>query len=303
MKRFSGVFLLLILLISGCASTDEYQSLRAELNQLKSDYYRDVRDLKERLRLIEATTAKAARQDTITGLRESQESILNQVNDLRKEVQLIQGRLDEGNYKTEKDLRDASTERDLLRAELSEVRTSLSELEKKVASLSVPPKPSNTEQASGEGTATPTTSQPPAVKGPEERYQEALGLFNSGKWKEARDAFEAFLEDYPSMELSDNAQFWIAESYYKENNYEDAILAYERLIKKFPKSDKVPGAMLKQAYAFRALGDQNTTQVILKTLKERFPDSREAAIADKELGKADKPAPPQGEVKEDKKTE
>ena len=90
------------------------------------------------------------------------------------------------------------------------------------------------------------------------------------------------------MELSDNAQFWIAESYYKEGNYEDAILSYENLIKKFPKSDKVPGAMLKQAFAFRALGDLNTTRVILSTLKERFPDSKEAEIATKKLKEIEK---------------
>jgi len=41
--------------------------------------------------------------------------------------------------------------------------------------------------------------------------------------------------------------------------------------KKFPRSKKVPEAMLKQAYAFRALGDMNTYRVILKTLESRFP--------------------------------
>ena len=289
------VLLLLIagsLFLWGCASTDEYQGLRAELNQLKSDYYTDIRSLKERMRSLEESSSRAATQETITGLRESQERILNQINDLRREIQMIQGRLDEDSYRAEKALRDASTERDLLRTEIGELKTSLNELAAKVEVLSqASPAPSASKGESGGGEVKPQPQQ----KTPEMRYQEALDLLNGGKFKEAREAFESFLEAYPSMELSDNAQFWLAESYYREKNFEDAILAYERLIKKFPKSDKVPGAMLKQAYAFRELGDRNTTQVILKTLKSRFPDSREAEIADKELKKMSGPAETSGQ--------
>jgi tol-pal system protein YbgF len=293
MRRLLYLLLAGSLFLWGCASTDEYQSLRAELNQLKSDYYSDIRSLKDRMRALEESSSRAATQETITGLRESQERILNQITDLRKEIQMIQGRLDEDSYRAEKTLRDASTERDLLRAEIGELKTSLNELAAKVETLKQAPPPAqpSLKEGAGDGEVKPK----PTVKTPEMRYQEALDLLNGGKFKEAREAFESFLEAYPSMELSDNAQFWLAESYYREKNFEDAILAYERLIKKFPKSDKVPGAMLKQAYAFRELGDRNTTQVILKTLKSRFPDSREAEIADKELEKMSGPAETSGQ--------
>ena len=76
--------------------------------------------------------------------------------------------------------------------------------------------------------------------------------YKKGDTEKAREYFRAVLEKYPANEYSDNALFWIAESYYAEGKYEDAILGYEELFKNHPKSDKVPGAMLKQGLAYRA---------------------------------------------------
>ena len=83
------------------------------------------------------------------------------------------------------------------------------------------------------------------------------------------------LNNYPDSEYSDNARFWIAESYY-EGNYEDAILAYEELFKKNPQSDKIAGAMLKQGSAFYELNDKKTGNIVLEKLIEKFPDSEQA---------------------------
>ncbi len=86
--------------------------------------------------------------------------------------------------------------------------------------------------------------------------------------------------DYSKNEYSDNARFWIAESYYKDGNYEDAILAYEELFKKNPGSDKESGAMLKQGLAFYALKDRKTGKIILEKLMDKYPDGVHQARVD-----------------------
>ncbi|MFZ2197353.1 MAG: tetratricopeptide repeat protein, partial [Thermodesulfovibrionales bacterium] len=82
--------------------------------------------------------------------------------------------------------------------------------------------------------------------------------------------------------------FWIAETYYAEKNYEDAILTYEALLKKFPDSKKTSSALLKQAYSFIEIGDAKTGRIILKKLVEKYPDSKDAELARKKLAEMDK---------------
>lgn len=120
-------------------------------------------------------------------------------------------------------------------------------------------------------------------------YMSAYEAYKEDRTVEAREKFEALLRDYPENEYSDNARFWIAESYYKDGNYEDAILAYEELFKKNPGSDKVPGALLKQGLAFYALKDKKTGKLILEKLIEKYPDSDQAKLAARKISR---PVPP-----------
>jgi tetratricopeptide (TPR) repeat protein len=79
------------------------------------------------------------------------------------------------------------------------------------------------------------------------------------------------------------AYFRMGETYYTEKKYEDAILAYENFIKKYPSHDKAKEAMLKQAYAFIWIGDKKTSKVILEQVIQKYPQSAEADLAKKKL--------------------
>jgi tol-pal system protein YbgF len=116
-------------------------------------------------------------------------------------------------------------------------------------------------------------------------YLDAYQALKEGRTGEARGKFKSLLNDYSENEYSDNARFWIGESYYKDGSYEDAILAYEELFKKNADSDKVPGAMLKQGLAFYALKEKKTGQLILEKLIEKFPDSEQQLILEKLIEK------------------
>ena len=114
----------------------------------------------------------------------------------------------------------------------------------------------------------------------------AYESYQAGSSGEAREKFESFIKDYPENEYTDNSRFWIAESYFRDKSFEDAILAYEDLFRKNPDSDKIPGAMLKQGMAFFALKDKDTGRLILEKLLEKYPDSEQAAEAKKKLEEA-----------------
>jgi tol-pal system protein YbgF len=114
-------------------------------------------------------------------------------------------------------------------------------------------------------------------------YKDAYETFQKGALEGARRKFEAFLKQYPNTELSDNAQFWIGETYYLKKDFEKAILEYEKAITKYPEGDKIPAALFKQAFAFLELGDKTNGRNLLKRVIERYPNSEQAQMAKKRL--------------------
>ncbi len=114
-------------------------------------------------------------------------------------------------------------------------------------------------------------------------YKDAYETFQKGNLEGARRKFEAFLKQYPNTELSDNAQFWIGETYYLKKDFEKAILEYEKTIVKYPEGDKVPPALFKQALSFLELGDKTNARNLFKRVIERYPHSEQAEMAKKRL--------------------
>ena len=95
-------------------------------------------------------------------------------------------------------------------------------------------------------------------------YAQGKKLFDNEDYSGARNTFETLLKKFPQSDQADNAQFWIGETYYRENWYEKAILEYQKVIENFPKGNKVPAALLKQGMAFTELGDKENARLIFK---------------------------------------
>ena len=133
----------------------------------------------------------------------------------------------------------------------------------------------------------PTKETPAEVKGTStsigDLYKDAYGTFEKGDLEGARRKFEAFLKQYPNAKLSDNAHFWIGETYYLKKDFEKAILEYEKAIAKYPEGDKIPAALFKQALAFLELGDKTNARNLLRRVIERYPHSDQSEIAKKKL--------------------
>ena len=64
--------------------------------------------------------------------------------------------------------------------------------------------------------------------------------------------------------------------------------SYETLLKKYPDSDKTSGALLKQGSAFLEIGDKKTGKAILDKLIHKYPDSKDAGLAQKKLAEIEK---------------
>ena len=110
-------------------------------------------------------------------------------------------------------------------------------------------------------------------------YDEGWNLLKSRDYRGAIAQFKKFLRKHPTSSFADNAQYWVGESYYALREFDQAILEFDAVRRKYPNGDKVPAALLKQGYAFAELGDKVDARLILQEVIDRYPQSAEAAKA------------------------
>ncbi len=112
-----------------------------------------------------------------------------------------------------------------------------------------------------------------------ETYDRALSLFRASKFNEAYRAFVEYIEQYPNGKMAPNARFWLGDCYYNQQEYELAILEYQKVLADYPKDAKAPAALLKQGLAFEKLKDNNTAKIVYKKLLAEYPKSEQVESA------------------------
>lgn len=110
-------------------------------------------------------------------------------------------------------------------------------------------------------------------------YQKGLSLVRDGNYSQAGTNFREFLQKYPKSSFAGNAQYWLAECYYAQKDYQRAIKEYQATITLYPKLDKIPSAKLKQGLAFADLGMTNDAVLFLQKLTKEYPGTPEAQKA------------------------
>ena len=152
-----------------------------------------------------------------------------------------------------------------------EGRARISKLEKEVQALK--DQLQNKEQLPNKG---PVASQ-------KSLYDSGLEKFKAGLYNDAVQDLKGFLAQNPDPGLADDAYFFMGESLYALAKYDDAILSYDTVVKKFKDSDKVPEALYKEGLSFLKMGDKDTGTLILQQLIKDHPKSDAAKKAKKAL--------------------
>lgn len=114
-------------------------------------------------------------------------------------------------------------------------------------------------------------------------YDAAWADYTRGDYSLARDGFEEVIDRFGRSELADDAEYWVAETWYAERDYERARDGFDRVIRRYPDSDVMASAQLKLAYSLLETGEPERAISVLRTLQESFPASDEALIAGHKL--------------------
>jgi tol-pal system protein YbgF len=114
-------------------------------------------------------------------------------------------------------------------------------------------------------------------------YRKAFDLLKERRFDEAVSAFKDLLAQYPKGQFSDNAHYWLGETYYVRQQYPAALAEFQEVIHRYPLSPKVPGAMLKIGYIYYEQGDWARARSVLQEVVTKFADTNEGGFAQSRL--------------------
>lgn len=116
-------------------------------------------------------------------------------------------------------------------------------------------------------------------------YRFGQGAFRSGAPGVAEKAYQEILSFYPDFSLKDQTLFGLAQSYQAQENFKEAVAAYQRIFDEFKRSPLASRALYRKGLIQRdELYDLTGAEKTFRTLIEHFPSSREGNDGRLELG-------------------
>jgi len=110
-------------------------------------------------------------------------------------------------------------------------------------------------------------------------YTAAYLALKSGRYDEAIDLFQTFLNVYQSGEYADQAYYWLGESLLAKGEFLPAVEAFNALIQSYPKSSKYQAGLLKLGIAYQQAKRLGDAKAVLQRLINEDPDSKAAEHA------------------------
>jgi len=199
-------------------------------------------------------------------------NMTQQVSALQRRNDELQGRIEELEHHSET---TAARQRQLY-----------ADLDARIQELEAAVQASNARGVMDGGTLSP--GQLPVPGGSDrDNYQAAFELLKEQRYEPAAMAFQQFLVTYPESELADNAQYWLAESHYVTQMFSEALAEFTVVITKFPRSRKVPDALLKMGYCSYELEDWAAAREALTRVQEEYSDTTASRLAGQRLARMD----------------
>jgi tol-pal system protein YbgF len=298
-----GLVLLLALSLAGCAEVQEATGVatQQDLLQLRQDVA-DAQRAAQRAKVdadsINAQIDRRVREQT--GESERQVAALRrQLDSLNDTLATLSGRVDELGTRLDTMNRQLRGPAPAAGAAAATTRPPAAATPG-APSVSTPAAPGTTPAAPSSGAVAAVPPRPTTgALQPQDIYQAAYIDFSKGSYSLAIAGFREFLRRYPDNELAGSAQYWIGEAYLSlargfsdasqadkaSESLEQAVQEFKKVQANYPRADKVPTALYKEALALLDLKQPALAQARLQYLVDNFPRAEETAQARERLTK------------------
>lgn len=240
------------LVLGGCASLAEHRKLEYEVNKLKR------------------RTGTVDTGDTVVA------DLRTELEGLRDQVATLEGRVEESEHAAQRALEEARAARSA------------------AARPGGAPEPDE-----GQPGDLPAGPGVPGAEEPEEgdpegdasaseelsAYRSAYDAWRTDDHGACIDRFREFLQAFSSSEYADDAAYWMADCYFKQGDYQTAILRFDDVVSQYPTSPKASEALFRQGEALMRLGPRygKAAEKAFERVIDEYPDSTRARDAARQL--------------------
>jgi len=234
--------------LAGCVTVAEFRKLEYEVNKLRAER-------------------------TGNGPQASRVADLNaEVEVLRGQVAALEGRIQESDYRASSALEEAQQAR-------------LEAAGAPPAGIAPTGEPLPGAVLPGDPSGGPATSAAPAGSISQElaSYREAYDAWRTDDNEACVDRFGQFLQTYPSSEYADDAAYWMADCYFKQGDFRNAVLRFDDVVRTYPSSDKAAEALYRQGEALLRLNHEKAAETAFQRVINDYPGSARAAEARRQL--------------------
>lgn len=254
--------LLALPLVLGCVSSKDIDAVNAQL----ADIQRQILQLRMQASSKEEVAGMERNITTEMGdLLKSEADMQVQLQNLSQQIEQLQANLEDNTYRQTQLSQQLAAIQQQLQAGRSELPAG---------------EVGESEAAEGNDAADAPTV---VATDPKALYDTAYSDYLRGNYELAILGFQEYLERFPQTSLTDNAHYWIGESYYGQGDYERSIQEFNVILDRFSQSDKAPAAQLKKAYANLQAGHREGAIVQLQALVRDHPATAEADLARERL--------------------
>jgi len=287
--------------LAGCATPEPNPALRDDFARVRADLTRIEQAIQRSQAEVKADLQRADRQSaqTLTEIQRSIAQIGSRLDDLSRDTGRLQGRVDELRRRVDTlalqfEVAGPPPPAGGVRAPGPTPAPASPPVEAPRA-----PTPPAATPGPSPGPATAATPAPGGARQAEDLYQTAYIDYTRGNYNLAVAAFREFIRLYPSTELAEKAQYWIGESHFSlardfqtkgdrtraTQEFERAVQEFRKVLINYPRGDRVPTAVYKEALALVELGQPTLAEARFQFLVDQFPSTEEAVKAKDELAK------------------
>ena len=115
-------------------------------------------------------------------------------------------------------------------------------------------------------------------------YNAAIALVkDSSRQDDAIVAFQNFIKKYPDSTYQPNANYWLGQLNYNKGKKDDAAYYFASVVKNYPKSPKAADAMFKVGVIMQDKGDTTKAKAVYQQVVSKYPGTDGAKQAQKRL--------------------
>ncbi|NKI74161.1 cell division protein CpoB [Dickeya sp. CFBP 2040] len=115
-------------------------------------------------------------------------------------------------------------------------------------------------------------------------YNAAASLVLEKKqYDQAIVAFQNFVKKYPDSTYQPNANYWLGQLFYNKGKKDDAAYYFANVVKNYPKSPKASEAMFKVGLIMQEKGQTDKAKAVYQQVVKNYPNTDGAKQAQKRL--------------------